>query len=562
MRILSVSEMRALESTADMAGYSYAQMMEQAGRSVAVAMVQRLSPLRGRRVLVLVGPGNNGGDGLVAARMLHESGAQVTAYLTGKRDPEQDAVFKQAQASGVTIVHAQDDPQYETLIRLTSQTHAILDSLLGTGSNPPLRGIIAEVLRNVKAGLAQIAPDPLTPLNRPPKPAASRPLIVAVDGPSGLDFDSGDIDPLALKAHLTVTFAAPKWGHFTLPGAEYVGELLVADIGIPRHVEIPSKGTAIAAPETVRQWLPVRSLDAHKGTFGKALIVGGSVNYTGAALLAATAAVRAGTGLVTLAIPSILHPAIVPALPEVIYILLPHTLGVVDGHAMAPLAEKLGGGNAPAYSAMLVGPGLSHTPETVAFVRRLLGLETGKRNAGFIPTEGKLTGEPPSLPPLVMDADGLNILSDIPDWYKVLPPGTILTPHPGEMARLTGKTTAEVQAERLRIAQTSAAAWGHIVVLKGAFTIVAAPDGRTMLIPFANPGLASAGTGDVLAGTIVALRAQGVEAFQAAVAGAYLHGLAGEIVRERLGTVGMTASDVVRALPEAIQKITLERSNG
>ncbi len=561
MRILSVSEMRALESTADMAGYSYAQMMEQAGKSLAVAVVQRLSPLRGRRVLVLVGPGNNGGDGLVAARLLHESGAQVTAYLTGKRDPEQDTVFKQAQTSGVTIVHAQDDPQYETLIRLTSQAHAILDGLLGTGANPPLRGIIADVLRNVKAGLAQITADLLTPLNRPPKPAAPRPLIVAVDGPSGLDFDSGGIDPLALKAHLTVTFAAPKWGHFTLPGAEYVGELLVADIGIPRHVEIPSKGTAIAAPETIRQWLPLRSLDAHKGTFGKALIAAGSVNYTGAALLSATAAVRAGAGLVTLAIPNILHLAIVPALPEVTYILLPHTLGVMDGRAMAQLAEKLGGGDTPAYSAMLVGPGLSHMPETIAFMRRLLGLETGKRNTGFVSNAAKSSGERPPLPPLVVDADGLNILSDIPDWHKWLPPETILTPHPGEMARLTGKTTAEVQAERLRLAQTSAAAWGHVVVLKGAFTIVAAPNGKTMVIPFANPGLASAGTGDVLAGTVVALRAQGLEAFQAAVAGAYLHGLAGEIVRERLGTVGMSASDVARALPEAIQKITLERSN-
>jgi len=561
MRILSVSEMRALESTADMAGYSYAQMMDQAGKSLAVAVVQRLSPLRGRRVLVLVGPGNNGGDGLVAARLLHESGAQVTAYLTSKRDPEEDVVFKQTQASGVTIMHAQDDPQYEALIRLTSQAHAILDSLLGIGANPPPRGSIADVLRNVKAGLAQITADPLTPLNRPPRLAASRPLIVAVDGPSGLDFDSGDIDPLALKAHLTVTFAAPKWGHFSLPGAEYVGELLVADIGIPRHVEIPSKGTAIAAPETVRQWLPTRSLTAHKGTFGKALIVAGSVNYTGAALLAAMAAVRAGAGLVTLAIPNMLQPAIVPALPEVTYILLPHTLGVLDGHAMGLLAEKLGGEDTPAYSAMLVGPGLSHTPETVAFVRRLLGLETRKRNTGFVASGDNSAGERPFLPSLVVDADGLNILSDIPDWHKLLPPETILTPHPGEMARLTGKTTAEVQADRLRIAQTSAAAWGHVVVLKGAFTIVATPEGKTMLLPFANPGLASAGTGDVLAGTIVALRAQGLEAFQAAVAGAFLHGLAGEIVRERIGAAGMTASDVARALPEAIQKITLERSN-
>jgi len=556
MRILSISEVRALESTADMAGYSYAQMMEQAGKSLAIAVVQRV-PVKGRRILVLVGPGNNGGDGLVAARLLHDSGARVTAYLTSKRDPEKDTAFKQTQACGVTIIYAQDDAQCETLRRLVSQAHVILDSLLGIGATPPLRGIIADVLRNVKAGLAQIGADPLTPLNRPPKSTPPRPLIVAVDGPSGLDFDSGAIDPLALKAHLTVTFAAPKWGQFALPGAEYVGDLLVADIGIPKHVEISGKGTMIATPETIRKWLPSRPLDAHKGTFGKALIVAGSVNYTGAALLAASAAVRAGTGLVTLAIPNLLHSTIVPALPEVTYILLPHKLGVLDGHAVAPLTKKLWDASVPTYSAMLVGPGLSHTPETTGFIRRLFGLDTGKRSTGFAPSESKCEDERPPLPPLVVDADGLNILSDIPDWHSLLPPETILTPHPGEMARLTGKTTAEVQADRLHIAQTSAAAWGHVVVLKGAFTVIAAPNGETMLLPFANPGLGSAGTGDVLAGTIVALRAQGLEAYKAAVAGAYLHGLAGEIVRKRLGTAGMAASDVPHALPEAIRSISI-----
>ena len=565
MRILSISEMRALESTADMAGYSYAQMMEQAGKCLAIAVVQHM-PIKGRRILILVGPGNNGGDGLVAARLLYDSGAHVTAYLTSKRDPETDAVFKQAQTCGVTIVYAQDDPQCETLHRLVSQAHVILDSLLGIGATPPLRGVIADVLRNVKAGLAHIATDPLTPLNRPPKLTPPRPLIVAVDGPSGLDFDSGAIDPLALKAHLTVTFAMPKPGQFALPGADYIGELLVADIGIPKHVEIPSKGLAVAAPKTIRQWLPSRPLDAHKGTFGKALIVAGSVNYTGAALLAASAAVRTGAGLVTLAIPNMLHPAIVPALPEVTYILLPHTLGVLDRYAAPLLVEKLVGNSssgeqAPAYSAMLIGPGLSHTPETASFIRRLFGLDTAKRSAGFVRSESEPKSERPVLPPLVVDADALNILSDIPDWHSLLPPETILTPHPGEMARLTGKTTAEVQADRLRVAQTSAAAWGHIVVLKGAFTVIAAPNGEAMLLPFANPGLGSAGTGDVLAGTIVALRVQGLEAFKAAVTGAYLHGLAGEIVRKRLGTAGIAASDVARALPEAIQGITLERPN-
>ncbi len=554
MRILSLSEMRALESTADMAGHSYARMMELAGKGVALAVLRHMA-VKGRRILVLVGPGNNGGDGLVAARILQEAGANVTAFLTTPRDPEQDAVFRQAQAGGVAIVTAQEDLQYETLRRLAAQAHVIIDSLLGIGATPPLRGTVAYTLQNVKEALAQANAEPLLALNRAPKSAPTAPLIVAVDGPSGLDFETGNIDPLALKAHITVTFVAPKWGHFRLPGAAYVGELLVADIGIPKSIDFSGAGPEIATADKIRQWLPARPLDAHKGTFGKALIAAGSINYTGAAALAAAAAVRAGAGLVTLAIPNVLQAAIVPVVPEATYILLPHTLGVLDTHAAGVLLEKVTG-----YSALLVGPGLSHTPETTAFLRRLLGLETGKRNAGLVPrTPPPEASQPPSLPPLIVDADGLNILSEIPNWPTILPPGTILTPHPGEMTRLTGKTTAEIQAERLKIAQEAATAWGHIVVLKGAFTVIAAPDGKTMLLPFANPALGSAGTGDVLAGAIVALRAQGLEAFQAAVAGAYLHGLAGEIVRERLGTAGLAAGDVAHALPEAIKRIALER---
>ncbi len=557
MRILSVSEMHALETTADMAGHSYSRMMELAGKSVALAILQQMA-VKERYILALVGPGNNGGDGLVAARLLQEAGAKVTAYLTSSRDPEQDAVFKQAQACGITIITPAQDPQFETLQRLTAQAHVIIDSLLGTGATPPLRGTIATVLQNVKATLIQAATsEPLLSLNRAPKLAGPRPLIVAVDGPSGLDFDSGDIDPLALKAHISVTFAAPKWGHFRLPGADYVGELVVADIGIPKGIDFPGTGPEVATRRKIQQWLPERPLNAHKGTFGKALIVAGSVNYSGAAILAASAAVRAGAGLVTLAIPNVLHTAIVPALPEATYVLLPHTLGVLDTHAAAVLMEKM-----PTYSAMLIGPGLSHTPETTAFLRRLLGLESGKRSAGFVPNAVKSGPERlVSFPPLIIDADGLNILSEIADWSQLLPPNTILTPHPGEMARLTGKTTAEIQANRLNIAQEYAATWRHVVVLKGAFTVIAAPEGRTMVLPFANPGLGTGGTGDVLAGTIVALRAQGLEAFEAAAVGAYLHALAGEIMRERIGLAGAAAGDVAHALPEAIKRIMVARSN-
>lgn len=547
MRILSVSDMRFLETSADAAGHTFAKMIEQAGQGIVRAIVQRTS-VKNRRVLVLTGPGNNGGDGLVAARLLKQAGAEVTTYLTRHRDAGQDPVFAKAETAGVTMIGAADDPSGETLRRLTAQADVIIDALLGIGAEPPLRDAIADTLGQVQAILAQPHSSPVISLNQPPTLTPPRPLIVAVDGPSGLNFDNGDIDPLALKAHLTVTFAAPKWGHLRFPGAEYVGELVVADIGLPASVVLPDTGPLIATPAMVRAWLPARPSHAHKGTFGKALIVAGSANYTGAAILAAEAAVRAGAGLVTLAIPNILHAAIVPAVPEATYLLLPHTLGVLDAHAAPTVAE-----NVSHYSAMLIGPGLSHTPETTAFLRRLLGLETGKRSAGFVPTSH--TEESTELPPLVIDADGLNILSETPNWPEALPSGTILTPHPGEMARLTRKSIAEVQADRLAIARESAATWGHVVVLKGAFTVIAAPGGETVLLPFANPALASAGTGDVLAGTIVALRAQGLAAFESAVCGAYLHGLAGELVREQRGAMGLAASDVVSALAEASRRL-------
>jgi len=299
----------------------------------------------------------------------------------------------------------------------------------------------------------------------------------------------------------------------------------------------------------VRGWLPPRPPDAHKGTFGKALIVAGSVNYTGAAYLSGAAATRAGAGLVTLALPAAIHAAVAARLAEATYLLLPQEVGVIAAGAAHVVAERMGG-----YDALLLGPGLGRERETVAFVEALLGGAGGRRHLGFVGTEEN-EAPPPMLPPLVVDADGLNILAEMADWPKRLPPGSILTPHPGEMARLMGCAVADVQAGRVAVAQAQAAAWGQVIVLKGAYTVVAAPDGRTGIEPFANPGLATAGTGDVLAGTIVALRAQGLGPFEAATAGAYLHGLAGELARAEMGEAGMVAGDTLTHLPQAWQRV-------
>jgi hydroxyethylthiazole kinase-like uncharacterized protein yjeF len=552
MKVVTVDEMRRIEAASDAAGHSYAAMMEQAGRTVADAILAR-QEICGRQVLVLVGPGNNGGDGLVAARHLAQAGARVTCYLLKPRSSATDENFRLVQERGLIIALADEDKKWHDLVHLAREAGVVVDALLGTGARLPLQGKLAEmldVLGQTVAARRQAPREPLAALIPAHAPIEhATPFIVAVDGPSGLDYDSGALDKAALPADLTVTFAYPKQGHFRFPGAGALGELLVADIGTD-----PALATDITlevvTPEMVRVWLPPRPPDAHKGTFGKALIVAGSINYTGAAYLAGAAATRAGAGLVTLALPAAIHATVAARLAEATYLLLPHELGVIAAQAAQVLGERL-----KEYDALLVGPGLGRERETAAFVEALLSGGRERRRVGFA-AAGQNEAALPALPPLIVDADGLNILAEMETWPKRLPAGSILTPHPGEMARLAGCTIGDVQADRVAAARSQAAAWGHVVVLKGAYTAVAAPDGRVAIEPFANPGLATAGTGDVLAGTIVALCAQGLSAFEAATAGAYLHGLAGELARAELGAAGMVAGDVVTHLPQAWQRIT------
>jgi NAD(P)H-hydrate epimerase len=402
--------------------------------------------------------------------------------------------------------------------------------------------IVASRRERVPNGLTSLVPG-----SGSGSPERGEPLVVGVDGPTGLAYESGELDDKAISADLTVTFAYPKVGHFRFPGAGALGELVVAGIGIdPSLAE--DVALEVVTPTMVRGWLPSRPRDAHKGTFGKAMIVAGSVNYTGAAYLAGAAATRAGAGLVTLALPSAIHSAVAAHLAEATFVLLPHAMGVLSPEASGVLRDALEG-----YDVLLIGPGLSREEEAAAFLERVLGREE-RGSLGFLRSEQPAAARS-DLPPLVIDADGLNILSGLENWPERLPDGTVLTPHPGEMARLMACPIAEVQEDRLAVARSRAVEWSQVVVLKGAHTVVAAPDGRTVIEPFANPGLATAGTGDVLAGTIAALRAQGLEAFEAAAAGAYLHGLAGEVAREERGAVGMVAGDVLALLPEALRRL-------
>ncbi len=304
--------------------------------------------------------------------------------------------------------------------------------------------------------------------------------------------------------------------------------------------------------EDVCQMLPERPLVSHKGTYGTVTVVAGSVNYTGAAYLASKAAYRIGAGLVQTAVPGPLYEVLAGQLPEAIWLVLPDEMGVIHQKGAALVRENL-----ERTSALLLGPGWGVEETTAAFLKTLLDTKQSKAKRGgigFVGGKGKPVNDGEiSLPPLVLDADGLKLLDTLPDWQHVLPPESILTPHPGEMAVLSGLPVSEIQAEREVLAGVYAREWGHIVVLKGAFTVIASPDGRTAVIPIASSALASAGMGDVLAGMIAGLRAQGAPAYEAACTGAWLHAQAGLAAAEACGCeASVIASDVLDAIPQVL----------
>jgi NAD(P)H-hydrate epimerase len=555
LKIVTTEEMRRIEIAADAGGLSFDQMMENAGRAIAEAIDEWVGA-DGLTVLVLVGPGNNGGDGLVAARHLAEMGASVMLYVW-KRTTEGDKNWDLALAHSIPVTMMSGDADLHTLRAWLTKADLVVDSLLGTGVTRPIEGDLKQLLNEARTVIDDRRRPSDGPLVAPAEgmARANPPVVVALDVPSGLNSDDGKLDPVALPADMTVTLAAAKRGHILLPGAGAVGKLVIGDIGISPELYADIK-LEMATPAQISGFLPARPAGAHKGTFGKALIIAGSVNYTGAAYLAAGSATRVGTGLVTLAPPQAIYPIVAARLAEATYLLLPHDMGVLTPDAVKILSEKVRD-----YDALLIGPGLGQEKPTADFLSHLLeGQKTPhERRLGFAREEEDekehSTSDQIKLPPLVADADGLNLLANVKNWWELLPSETILTPHPGEMARLMGCETKEVQADRIGCAIQMADKWGHVVVLKGAHTVVAAPGGRVSALPFANPAMATAGSGDVLAGAIVGMRAQGLASFEAALVGAYLHGLSGELARDALGDAGVVAGDLMGLLPLAIARL-------
>ncbi len=515
MKLVTVTQMRAIEKDADASGVSYAELMENAGRGLA-ELVHALGQENGwDEVTGLVGSGNNGGDTLVSLAWLAQAGWRTHAYLVNRK--KDDELIARYLSAGGEVSESALDENDEALAAFLNQSHVLLDGLLGTGIKLPLKREAAQVLEKTNLILSQMD-----------LPA----FVVAVDCPSGVDCDTGEAADETIPADLTVTMAAAKQGFLKLPAFEFVGELQMVEIGLPENLDSWNAIQTDAADwDMVSALLPERMLASHKGTFGTAFVVAGSTSYTGAALLAGKAAYRVGAGLVMMAVPEPLHVALAGHLPEAIWVLLPHESGFISDTASDDVLQNL-----ERATAILVGPGLGDRLSTRAFIENLI---------------------PAIKLPMVVDADGLRHVSQIKDWPKKLFAPAVLTPHPGEMSALTGLSKEEIQSNRESIAMKYAKEWGHVVVLKGAFTVIASPDGRSTIIPVATPALAKAGTGDVLAGLIVGLRAQqGLSAYDSAVAGTFIHAQAGLFAAEALGTTtSVLASDVLSATLDVLAEL-------
>ncbi len=569
LNVLTIAEIRAAEETANAAGYAYEQMMEDAGIAAAERAIILLEGFSQPKITVLVGSGNNGGDGLVAGRVIAEQipDAQVRFYLLSRRDEAQDPVFAKAHTAGLFMAYTEDDRDHRVLRNMVASSDLIIDALLGIGVKLPLKQPVQRILRSARQAVEErrrasrlrartVDPTRSGQIEYPP-----RQVILAIDCPSGLNCDTGELDDTTLHADETITFIAAKPGLLTFPGAAAVGKLHIAPLEMPEGFTLPASGLHLLDHAAVTALLPPRAADSHKGTFGKVMVIAGSGNYAGAALLCGRAAYRSGAGLVTVGVPAPLAGALAGHLLEATWLLLAHDMGALSADAAETIRREIDG-----YKSLLIGPGLGQEQTTLELLKRLFTRKAGKskRDIGFgLPAAASGdTGEHDTafeLPPTVIDADGLNLLSKIEEWWKLLPVETVLTPHPAEMGRLSQVSTEEVQTQRLDLARSKAAEWNVVLVLKGAMTIIAAPDGRIALSPFKTDALATAGTGDVLAGLIAGMLAQGLNTFDAAQAAVYVHGLAGIKAAEYFGSKhhpsgrSVLAGDVLDQISEAFR---------
>jgi NAD(P)H-hydrate epimerase len=517
MKILTSAQMREIDRTAiEEIGIPGTVLMENAGVRVVRVLKGRFPTPEDETIVIVAGKGNNGGDGFVVARHLFNSGAEPEVLLfAAKEEVKADAAvnLNAALKLGIPVTEIRTLAEWKRSRVKVFHATVLVDALFGTGLLKPLDGLFAEAVADINKSAA---------------------FKLAVDIPSGLSSDTFEIFGPCVKADLTVALAAPKIAHIFPPAADRAGEVVIAPIGIPPFLfEKLGLKLELVEEKTVRPFFRKRNKDTHKGSYGHLLVVSGSLGKTGAAALAGRAALRMGAGLVTVATAASALPSVARSMAELMTEPLAETPEKTIAKKAIPRVIALLKGK----NAVLLGPGLSTHPSTSEFVLGLL---------------------PKIKIPCVIDADGLNIVAAKPDVLRSLAAPAVLTPHPGEFARLTGRTNAEVLQHRLELAPEFAAAYGVIVVLKGYRTLIALPDGRVFVNPTGNPGMATGGSGDVLGGLIASQIIQEKDLDGAVISAVYAHGLAGDIAAERLGEKALVAGDIIRYLPPALRALTEE----
>jgi len=509
MKIVSVDQMKAIEHSANAGGISYDSMMFQAGKGVADWVMGHLG--RKKCALGLVGSGNNGGDTLIALTRLAEKGIRTFAFLVRPRG--KNLLIEDYQKTGGVLIDLTLEENLPYLDAALGPGVVLLDGMLGTGFRLPLQGSLSDLMTKIQEVVK----------------SKSGLRVIAIDCPSGVDCDSGEATAQALKAHDTLTMAAVKQGLLREPANGLTGQIHLMDIGIGAiEAHLTEKCPILMDDAMATSLLLERPDTGHKGTFGTCLVIAGTRQYTGAAFLAGKAAYRAGCGLVHVATTSAVRNSLAGRLIEAVWTVLPDIGDGYDVKGVDLLANTLS-----TIDSLVIGPGWGLHASNSIFLERVL------------PNLSKEL-------PVVFDADGLKLLGRINNWWKKVPVNSILTPHPGEMAQITGLSISKIQSNRWEIARQYAQTWGVTLILKGALTAVALPDGDVFILPFHDSALGTAGSGDVLTGIIGGLLAQGMITKDAALLGAWLHGTAGVAAHHHLGgPESVTALDILEEISEA-----------
>lgn len=521
MKLVTSSQMRNIDKkTIEEIGIPGLELMEKAGKGVALVAKEMLGHVKNKKVAIFCGRGNNGGDGFVVGRYLSEWGAEVQFYLTAKREEvkgDAKTNLEKAEKLGLPITEILKKEEIPSKL----QTDLVIDALFGTGFSGEISGFMKEIVETVNS---------------------SGILVISIDIPSGLHADTGQFTGPCIKAEKTVTMALPKIGHFFFPGKEMSGRVLVVDIGVPDHVvEEENINLNLIIKEEVKEMLPRRPKDAYKGTCGRVVLIAGSTGMTGAASLASLSSLRAGAGMAILGIPQSLNSILEMKLTEVMTKSLPDVRkrGALALRGLGEIRELLKWGDCCA-----IGPGLGQHFETIELVRRLVS----KINM-----------------PTVIDADGLNAIAKDVSILKECQAPLILTPHIGELSRLNNVPIGEIAKDKIKYASDFAKKYNCVLVFKGAPTIISEPSGQTYINSTGNAGMASAGSGDVLTGIIVGLLAQMLMLrkgedikkimLDSACAGVYIHGVTGDLAKEEKGEMGMVAGDMMEKIPDALLRI-------